>query len=67
MAELCQRPSQLEDQPTNDGTAFSDGNLPIDDYRCEPQRMHIPQFLRAKVIGVPLPLDNLVRDLEFLL
>lgn len=29
--------------------------------------MHTPQFLRAKVIRVPLPLDDLVRDLEFLL
>ena len=67
MTRLRQRSSQLGVLPTDDGTTFGDGDLLIDDDRCKSQRMHVPQFLRAEVIGIPLPLDNLVRDLEFLL
>jgi len=29
--------------------------------------MHVLEFLRGQIIRVPLPLDNLVRDLELFL
>ena len=67
MTRLHQRSSQLGILPTDDSTTFGDGDLLIDDDRCKSQRMHVLQFLRAEVIGIPLPLDNLVRDFELFL
>jgi hypothetical protein len=52
---------------TNDGTALGYGNVPIDDDRCESHWMYLLQFLWGQVFRIPLPSNNLVRDLEFFL
>jgi len=52
---------------TNDGAAFGDGNVVVDDDRCKSHGMHALEFLRGQMIRVPLPPDNLVRDLELFL
>ena len=52
---------------TDDGAAFRDGNVTIYDDRRQPQRLNILQSLGSKFIRVPLPLDYLIRDFEFLL
>jgi hypothetical protein len=52
---------------TDDCTAFGDGSVAIDDHRRQSQWMHILQTLRSQVIRVPLPFDDFIRYLEFLL